>query len=257
MAVDAEVIFIGNEGVVVSTPVGGVAIDALFGRGAGEYTSTPDGLIDAVEAARAPFDRIDALLATHFHPDHFDQRAVARYLCARRQTRLISTPQACAMIDRNDPSWDEIAPRVTATFPPAGKRRTILVAGIRVDVFRISHGRVNFGNVEQVGFVVYAGGLSFLHLGDGIIDEKGLDAVGVLEERIDAAFLPFWYLTHEYGKRLMESRLKPRRVFAVHIPPSEQAAIESAIAGFMPDATALVRPMATYTITPNNPQGQL
>lgn len=257
MSGGAELTFVGNEGVVVYSPVGGVAIDALFGHGAREFTYAPDAVIDAVEAARAPFDRIDAVLATHFHPDHFNPRAVARHLRARSRARFVSTPQACALLDRKDPSYDEIAPRVTAVFPPPGRRRTILTGGIRVDAFRISHGRVNFGSVEQVGFIVYAGALSFLHLGDGIIDERGLEAVGVLDERIDAAFLPFWYLTHEYGKRLMQNRLKPRQVFAVHIPPPQQAGIESAIADFMPGAVALSRPMATYRIPPNNSQETL
>ena len=249
---EAEVIFIGNEGVVVSTPGGCVAIDALFGHGAKAYSFAPDAVIDAIEAARSPFDGIDVVLATHFHPDHFNPRSVGRHLRVRPKTRFISTPQACALLDRGDPAFADMAPRVTSVYPPDGKRRTLLVGGIRVDAFRLSHGRVNFGNVEQVGFLTYAGGASFLHLGDGIIDERTLDAVGVLGERIDAAFLPFWYLTHEYGKRLMEKRLHPRKVFAVHIPPPEQEAIESQIAAFMPDAVPLGRSMATYRIPPNN-----
>jgi len=252
MSGDAEVTFVGNEGVVVATAAGGVAIDALFGHGAEAYSFAPDAVIDAIEAARSPFDKIEVVLATHFHPDHFNPRSVGRHLRARPKTRFISTPQACALLDRNDPAFAEMSPRVTAVYPPQGRRRTVLAGSIRVDAFRLSHGRVNFGNVEQVGFMVYAGGASFLHLGDGIIDERTLDGVGVLDERIDAAFLPFWYLTHEYGKRLLEKRLHPRLVFAVHIPPPDQAGIESQIAGFMPDAVVLGRPMATYTIPPNN-----
>ena len=247
-----QVTFVGNEGVVVATPGGTVAIDALFGHGAMDFTFAPDAVIDAVEAARSPFDTIDAVLATHFHPDHFNPRSVGRHLRARPGTRFVSTPQACALLDRKDPSFEEMSPRVTAVYPPEGKRRSVLVGGIRIDAFRLSHGRVNFGSVEQVGFVVYAGGVSVLHLGDGIIDERTLDAVGVLDEQLDAAFLPFWYLTHDYGKRLMENRLRPKQVFAVHIPPPRQALIESEVSAFMPAAIALVRPMATYRIPPNN-----
>jgi len=252
MSDGAEVTFIGNEGVVVATPGGCVAIDALFGHGAKAYSFAPDAVIDAIEAARSPFDGIDVVLATHFHPDHFNPRSVGRHLRARSETRFISTPQACVLLDRKDPGFAGMSPRVTAVYPPQGRRRTVLVGGIRVDAFRLSHGRVNFGNVEQVGFLIYAGGAVFLHLGDGIIDERTLSAVGVLDERIDAAFLPFWYLIHEFGKRLMENRLHPGMVFAVHIPPPEQAAIESQIAAFMPDAVPLGRPLATYRIPLNN-----
>jgi L-ascorbate metabolism protein UlaG (beta-lactamase superfamily) len=115
MSDGAEVTFIGNEGVVVRTPGGTVAVDALFGHGAKDFTFAPDAVIDAVEAGRSPFDAIDAVLATHFHPDHFNPRSVGRHLRARTKTRFISTPQACALLDRKDPAFEEMSPRVASS----------------------------------------------------------------------------------------------------------------------------------------------
>jgi len=244
----ACITFVGNEGVVVSTPSGTVAIDALFGHGAANYADVPDAVLDAIEAARSPFDAIDLFLATHYHPDHFNPRALTRHLRSNTRSRFLSTPQAVRLLggDGNEPLG--IENRIHATRPPEGERETTELCGFRVDAFGLSHGRVNFGDVEHNGYVVRIGGLSILHLGDGIIDEKALDGAGVLSEPVDIAFLPFWFLTYPYGQRLMSTKLRPRHTFAVHIPPSEQSRIEAEIADFAPRVVALTRSMSRHEI---------
>lgn len=244
----AHITFIGNEGVVVTTSGGTFAIDALFGDGAAAYTSTPPAVIDAVEAARPPFEGIEVLLATHHHPDHFDPRAVARHLTANPRTRLVTTNQAIALLEERSEAFVSLADRIYAMPAADGVRESISLGGIRIDGFGLSHGRVNFGGVQHLGFVVYAGGLSFVHLGDGIIDRRALTAAGVLDEEVDAAILPFWFLTYPFGRRLMRERFRPRRVFAAHIAPQRQAELEREIASALPSATPLVRPMASFAV---------
>lgn len=237
--------YLGCEGVLIRSAAGAVLIDALFGEEAEPFGMPPAGARDALRHARPPFDAVDAVIATHFHGDHLDADAVADYLRASRRARFLSTPQAAGrVIDAAGPA---LADRVHALTPVAGVREAAQVNGVRVECFGLSHGRVNYADVEHLGVVVRLGGRSILHLGDGIIDEKTLRAAGVLDETADVAVLPFWFLTYPFGRRLMQRSLRPRATFAVHIRASEREQIVNEIASWS-DAVPLTEPMSCHRI---------
>jgi L-ascorbate metabolism protein UlaG (beta-lactamase superfamily) len=244
----AEITFIGNEGVVIATPSATVAIDALFGHGAHSFTITPDAVIDAIEAARPPFDSIDLILATHFHPDHFNPRAVARHLESNERARLVTTGQAVDLLERRAGAFHSISDRVYAARAEEGVVDTLELGGVRVEAFGLSHGKVNYADVEHLGFRVSAGGFQILHLGDGIIDTRALTGAGVLDTPLDMAFLPFWYLTYPVGAALVRNRLCASRVFAVHIPPHRHVEIETVLSADHPDSVAMTRAMTVYRV---------
>ncbi|MCH7549113.1 MAG: hypothetical protein IH969_06205 [Candidatus Krumholzibacteriota bacterium] len=78
--------------------------------------------------------------------------------------------------------------------------------------------------------------------------QRTLESAGTFDEPIDIAFLPFWYFTHPVGQRLLESRLRSARLFALHVPRAQQAKIKAAVATSFPGATPLLRAMAQYSI---------
>jgi L-ascorbate metabolism protein UlaG (beta-lactamase superfamily) len=250
MAGGLEVTFLGNEGVLVTVAGTAVLVDALCGDGVPAFTTTPRAVVDAVEMARTPFDLVEAALATHFHPDHFNPYSVARHLQHNAAARFVSTRQSIALLEEKAADFAAISGRVHPVAPAEGERESVTVGANRVDAFGLSHGKVNYGDVEHVGFVVYLGGATLLHLGDGIIAEKTLRSAGVLDETIDAAFLPFWYLTYPAGRRVLEGGFsrRLRRIFAVHIPPAHEARLVEEVRRFDPHATALVTPMSRFLI---------
>lgn len=243
-----EITFIGNEGVILSGDGQQVAIDALFADGASQYATTAPDVIDAIDNARPPFDQIDVLLATHHHYDHFNAKSVGRHLLCNRNASLITTPQAHELLYRHFTEYGAVKSRVTSASPEGVERQTFRFDGTSVEAFHISHGQVNYGDVQHLGFVVRMGGQSALHLGDAMINERTLRQVGILEEDIDVAFVPFWYLTYEFGRRLMRRAFRPRRIFAVHTPPDQAEALGEGIEAAFPNAVVLRTPMATYTI---------
>ena len=250
MSSEANITFVGNEGVLLESGGNAVLVDALFGDGAAAYTSAPRAVIDAVETARTPFDAVDVVLATHFHPDHFDPDSVARYLAHNARARVLTTPQARRLLESRAAGFDGFAARVGTVLPGEGQCLTTTIGDVVVDAFGLSHGKVNYGDVEHVGFVVTMGGATFLHLGDGIIAEKTLRAAGVLDRELDAAILPFWFLTYPSGRRLLEHGFarRPRRLFAVHIPPEHQRRLVDEVRAFDRRATPLVEPMTRVRI---------
>lgn len=240
-----QLTYIGCEGVLVRSEAGSVLIDGLFGAEAEGYHAPPPAALAEVRAARAPFDGVDVALATHFHEDHFDPDAVAEYLRASKGTRFASTPQAVERLVARAP---ELAPRAVAVEAPEGVRVAHDFAGVRVEAFGLSHGRVHYADVQHLGWVATLAGRSVVHLGDGIIDEKTLRRAELLDAPIDVGVLPFWFLTYPFGKKLVARAFRPRAVFACHIRLHEREQVVSEIASWMDGAVPLVEPLAVYDI---------
>jgi L-ascorbate metabolism protein UlaG (beta-lactamase superfamily) len=240
-----QLIYVGCEGVLIRSARGSVLIDGLFGPEAEAFHVPPVADLEALRAARPPFDGVDLILATHWHEDHLDPAAVASYLAASPATRFMSTPQAVERLRAH--AGDVFDHRVTQLAPAEGERRRIDAGGIVVEWFGLSHGKVNYADVQNLGLIVRLDGRSVIHLGDGIIDEKSFRAAGVLDETIDVGVLPFWFLTYPYGKKLVQKAFRPRALFAVHIRVRERDDVTRAIAEWI-DATPLVEPLARYRI---------
>jgi L-ascorbate metabolism protein UlaG (beta-lactamase superfamily) len=240
-----ELTYIGCEGVLIRSRAGSVLIDGLFGDEAAPYHVPPDSALIDLRNARPPFDGVDLVLATHYHGDHFDAAAVADYLRVSGRTRFVSTPQAAEAVVAQ--AGRDVADRVAAIDTPEGVRVASDFAGVRVEAFGLSHGKVNYADVQHLGFVVWLGGSTVVHLGDGIIDERTLRAAGLVDAPPDVGVLPFWFLTYPFGKHLVARGFRPRAIFAVHIRVSERADVVNEIASWS-DAVPLVEPLARYAI---------
>ena len=241
-----ELTYIGCEGVLLRAASGSVLIDGLFGDEAAPFGVPPAAVLDRLREARPPFDRIDVILATHFHADHFDAAWVARYLKASPGTHFISTPQAIVQV--SEATHGSCASRLHALDAPEGAVIARDMGGIRVEAFGLSHGKVHYADVQHLGLVVTLDGRTVMHLGDGIIDEKSLRAAGVLDRVIDVAVLPFWFLTYPFGKRLVSRGFRPRAIFAVHVRTNERERVVREIASWI-DAVPLIEPMSVHVVT--------
>lgn len=229
---------------MVRSASGSVLIDGLYGAEAQGYHTPPAAQLASLRAARAPFDRVDLVLATHFHEDHFDADAVAEFLRASEQTWFMSTPQAVELLLARAP---ELAHRAVALQAPEGVRVGRDFGAIRVEAFGLSHGQVNYAGVQHLGLVVTLDGRQIVHLGDGIIDEKALRRAGLIDAAVDVGVLPFWFLTYPFGKRLVAHAFRPRAVFAGHIRVHEREQVVDEIASWI-DAVPLVDLLAVYDI---------
>lgn len=243
-----QLTYLGNEGVFVTADDGAVLIDALYREGAEPFGPAPPEVREAVETARPPYDATRVILATHYHHDHFNPLSVARHLENNPAAHFASTVQSVSLLREKTIDYDAIAGRVHEVVATTPGTQSLSVAGIQLEAFALSHGRGNFADVEQLGWIVHLEGRRVLHLGDGIIDERTLDNAGVLGEAIDIAILPFWYVTYPFGKRLLREKFRPGRVFAVHIPTRDRSRLEAEIAAAHGSPEALTRAGSTKTL---------
>ena len=220
-----ELLYLANEGVIVSDGGRRVAIDALFGDGLPDYPAVPAAERAALEGGRGDFGQIDLLLATHAHADHFDPAAVARHLAANPDALFVSTPAAVAALLAL-PDGSAFAERTRGLLPAEGAaRETIAWRGIRVTAFNLHHGRELVTPVDHLGFLVELGGRRIVHLGDTEATLAELTAaLGRERGRIDLLLVPYWRLLPADDRAGLRRALEPKRLAAFHLPRPESPA---------------------------------
>jgi L-ascorbate metabolism protein UlaG (beta-lactamase superfamily) len=253
-----EITYIANEGFLLVIPppeIPGnpaindnvVLIDALFREGVEGYAVVPPERREAVETARPPFDA-KVVLVSHTHADHFDAAAVARYLKHNFRAELVSSEQVVERVA--EALNDDVILRnrlhaVVGSSPESSASRS--VGGIGLHIRRISHGSGRFADIQNLAQVITLGGWKILHIGDADAGEAEFKRLDFKKDKIDVAFLPFWYLADDKGAAVIKRHVRPRIVVAMHIPPGEVEKQTAEIRARFPDAVIFTTPFETKT----------
>jgi L-ascorbate metabolism protein UlaG (beta-lactamase superfamily) len=209
-----EVTYLANEGFMIAGGGRKLLIDALFREGVEGYATITPATRELLEQARSPFDGVDAVFATHFHADHFDAEAVLAHLTHNPQAFFFSTNQAADKL-RATGKFDAFKTRVVATLPKEGERFHSGHRGIYAQLLNIHHGRSR--PIENLGFIVEIAGKRVLHIGDSEAEAAVFQKYEMAKERIDVAFLPFWYFLDDDFKRAVCEQIQPRHIVVMHI----------------------------------------
>ncbi len=220
-----EITYLANEGFLLRRGEHSVLVDALFGDGLPGYANVPGALRQVLEAAQPPFDQVDFVLATHFHGDHFDPQAVARFLANSPSSVFASSPDAVAQVRALLPG--DSAAELEPHYPAVGETHDVSVADTdrpEVTILRLHHGKTR-PEIQNLGFIVDFDGLRILHIGDTEATWDDFLPYRELVAEIDYAFLPAWFLTTPSYAKVTRELLRPRQIVAMHLaeegaPPS-------------------------------------
>ncbi len=252
-----EITYIANEGFLLVIPPpeipGNVAInenkvmiDGLFREGVEGYATVPVDRRENVETARPPFDGVRVLLVSHYHADHFDAAAVARYLKHNFRAELVSSEQVVERVAEALNDDIILRNRVHAVVGSAAdSSASRSFGGISVHIRRISHGSGRHADIQNLAQVVTLVGWKILHIGDADAGEAEFKRLDLKKEKIDVAFIPFWYLADDKGAALIKRYVRPRIVVAMHIPPGELEQRTAEIRARFPDALVFSEPFET------------
>lgn len=211
-----EVTYVGNEGFLLSAPGAKVLIDGLYRGGVSGYVVIPPEIREKIEGVRPPFDGIDLILATHHHADHFDANAVGAHLTGNPRGLFVSTEQAENRLRSNFAGFEAVRERVRGLHPAEGERVEIRTGKVLVHVLNLHHGRDR--PVQNLGFLIEIGGMTLLHVGDTLASKADLDRHDLASERIDIAFLPFWYLEDDAWRTAVREAIRPEHIIVMHVP---------------------------------------
>ena len=216
-----EITYIANEGVLISGGGKQVLIDGLHREYERDYAFLPPADREKIETAKAPFDKIDLILVSHRHLDHFHAESVGLHLQHNPNAQLVSSQQVVEEVEKNFKDYQAIKARMTGATPPWKERVAMKVAGIDFEILRLSHGTGRHATIQNLGHIVKLGGKKLLHVGDADTSVENFERFNLDEEQIDIAFIPFWFLTGTEGQTVVRDHIKPKQIIAVHISPGE------------------------------------
>ena len=235
-----EITYIANEGVLISAGGKQVLIDGLHREYQRGYAFLPAEQREKIETAKAPFDKVDLILVSHLHLDHFHPDSVGLHLKHNPQSALVSSQQVVGEVEKNFKDYPEIKARVMGATPPLKGRVAVRAAGIDVEVIGLGHGTERHGWIQNLGHIVKLGGKKLLHVGDADTSAEIFGQFNLDEEGIDVAFIPYWFLLGSQGQTVVREHIKPKHIIAVHISPSEAEKFAGQIKQVFPDAVAFI-----------------
>ena len=217
-----QVRYVANAGMLVTVEQRRFLIDAPIRNGIAPYPTSPPDERARLEAARPPYDNVDAILVTHWHDDHFSAEAVAAHLNASGRTQFVSSPQVVDLVRAVAPG---LADRLRAILPDPGQSVEIRVGDVPVRVLRIRHNQSRRFPEQHVGFLI-GDSPTVLHVGDA---DPRADNFALLRNlpKVDIVLLPFWYVMNEGNRRFVAASIAPRRIVAMHLPPDEATGLAS------------------------------
>lgn len=220
-----QVRYVANAGMLLSVDARQFLIDAPIREGIAPYPTSPPDERGRLEAARAPYDQVDAILITHWHDDHFSPEAVAAHLRRNPRTLFVSSPQ---VVERLDAAAPDLPPaRVRAVLPAPGRSEPISVGGVTVRVLRLRHNPSRRFPEQHVGFLI-GDSMPVLHVGDADPTAGNFSVLRGLPD-VDLALLPFWIVTSALNRRFVAESIHPRRIVAMHLPPAEAGELAASL----------------------------
>jgi len=222
-AAGLDVIFLANEGVYLSGGGRAVILDGCVREPYYGYGAVPDDVWAKLLRREAPFERLDAVLVSHAHLDHFQVEACRELLLARPEARFVVHREVAALLAADWPRWNEVAPRVTEVAPADGKPERYSGDGVEVELLRLPHGAART-LPENLAHIVTLGGRTAIHVGDAEASAAALERSGLTGRTVDVGLLPYWYWSGDQWAAARAALSGRLGTVALHRPPAEAPA---------------------------------
>ncbi len=220
-AKNLSVKYIANEGVLISSGGKTILIDGLHREYKPDFLFPPADLLKSLETAAMPYDKINLLLVSHLHLDHFHPQSIGLHLKNNPKAMLASSEQIIGEVAKSFADYEKIKSQIKPISHEWKKSVEYNQDGIKVRFLGLRHGGENFKWIQNFGHLIELGGKKLLHLGDADMTAENFSAFNLSQENIDVAFIPYWFLLSENGRKLVKEQFNPKQIIAIHIPPNE------------------------------------
>jgi L-ascorbate metabolism protein UlaG (beta-lactamase superfamily) len=229
-----EVTYIANEGFMIAMGTTKVLIDAL--PNSKYYVNPSETTVARIMGDVPPFDKIDYLLVTHLHPDHFNAELTSRFLFQHPTVQFIASSEACGKVEGDS----IVDPHRSGVDVKMGEHCTF--QGDKADVvpIRLKHG--GNPNVDNLSFLVRSNGHTIFHVGDARLSENGeyLRKLDWNSYKVDILFIEYF----EWDTPAQENIatvIRPSHVILMHIPPGEEENVRKADTKIHPQTVVFSR----------------
>ena len=233
--------YIANEGVLIAAAGKQILIDGLHREYKPGYLFPPPEMQNVLENARAPYDKIDLILVSHIHLDHFHPQSIGQYLKSNPRSIFASSGQAVDDVSKGFPDYEKVKAQIRPVAHEWKKSSAVDQDGIKIKFLGLRHGGERFKEIQNLGHVIEIGGKKLLHIGDADMTAENFSTFNLAQEKIDIAFIPYWFLTSPEGRALVKEQFDPKHIIVVHIPPAEADQVIAQLKKDLPEATGLTK----------------
>lgn len=202
-----KITYIANCGFLYESQSSKIIIDP-FGTEFGDYFFLPSSdTRTKIETGIEPFDKIDIVLITHIHGDHFNPLLTEKFLLNNKNTKLICPPQVFKGIKDTCVNFKQIESQIISPQISMNDLETLDINGITVMAVRMQHGTdrslqgvkyedyTDYEKTENFGYLIYIDNKVIFHQGDGDlnINEPAVNkVVSKLNQNVDIGHLSFF-----------------------------------------------------------------
>ncbi len=240
--------FLGNCGYLISGDGKRILVDALYKHPNPQYAHvrTPDDAFRKMLDSEPPFQKINILLVSHYHDDHFTPDMAFPFLIKHPETRMIANEHTLSLAEEKDPeNYAKIKHQTVGHTPEWGEVRTVSVNGCLIKLYLVKHTTGAHLKREFIvtQFLIELGGLKMLHMGDMYIppNMEYFRKFGLEKENIDIVFHQNW--NHDSGKILMNNFIKPKFFIAMHNNLHTEGQYYRSIVEAFPNTTIFTEPL--------------
>jgi len=221
-APSGQVAYIANEGFRITTKTKTILVDALV-RNPWNYDNTPPAALDQMIRRRPPYKKIDLLLFSHAHADHFNAGMAIQVLEAHPETILVGNDALKTELEREAGiRYAALAPRVKIFNPAWGTIVEETFGGVLLKIMPVNH--ADFPQEYQtLAYLMKVDGLTVFHLGDSVpqANRKFFESFGLEKAGIDIAFLDSFFLRDPAGLDILPKFIRPDKIIPMHMTPAE------------------------------------
>lgn len=198
-----------NAGLYIDSGRTALLIDGIHEGPSVGLSAMPEGLEEQILKEDGMFSRLDGLLFTHLHADHYDKENVSRLLEQRPETALWGPGLACQGVQEYQ------AVPGGCSFRIGNFRSTAYITVHSADVFKDDPHRSFLIEDEDTGETIFVSGDALFSpdLADTIKENTG-------GRPIETAFINVFHLIEEPSREFL-LRLAPERLFLYHYPDPE------------------------------------
>jgi len=238
---DFTIRYIANEGVLIRAGEKQILIDGLHREYKPAYAFPPPDVRNLLENAQKPYDKINLLLVSHVHLDHFHPLSIGSYLKNNPNAMLVSSEQITGEVSKNFADYEKIKVQVKPVKHEWKKTIEFERDGIKIKFLGLRHANAQHISIQNLGHLIETGGKKFLHIGDADMTTENFSAFDLSKEKIDIAFIPYWFLLSDAGRALVKEQFNPKTVIAVHISPNDSEEITAELKKVYPEAIAFTK----------------
>lgn len=211
--------YVSNAGVMLQCNGNKVLIDGMCSSKLPIYKNTPLEVKELMISGAYPYDKMDTLLFTHIHSDHFDAESTACLLRNNKDTLLLAPQNVVTEVKERLPYY--ACNRLTAVDDRLGKTEAFNINGIMIQSISMLHEGKEYENVCNLAYLVDIGGKKVLHVGDAKPAVENYRYMNFINMNIDLLIAPFPYIGLPSARQVIEKHIKPKRIAVVHMPHRE------------------------------------